>query len=78
MLTDINVSNAQLSKIIQSEWFIGAMLGKLAAPLMKVGVPLAKNVLSSSATMSSDSTIYVAFQRKIHGKGVVRAVKGIT
>ena len=40
MLTDIKLANAQISKIIQS----GGFLGKLAGPLMKVAVPLAKNI----------------------------------
>ena len=40
MLTDIKLANAQISKIIHS----GGFLGKLAGPLMKVAVPLAKNI----------------------------------
>ena len=38
MSTDI-----KLSKIIQSGGFLGSLLSKLAGPLMKVAVPLAKN-----------------------------------
>ena len=75
---DIKLSKAQLSKIIQSGGFLGALLGKLAGPLMKVGVPLAKNVLAPLSTMSSASTIDGATQRKMCGKGAVRAEKGIT
>ena len=53
--TDIKLSKTQLSKMIQSGGFLGNLLGKLAGPLMKVAMPLAKNVLAPlvlSATMS--------------------------
>ena len=42
--TDIKLSKAQISKIIQSGRFFGSLLSKLAGPLMKVAVPLAKNI----------------------------------
>ena len=42
MLTDIKVSEAQISKVIQSGGFLGSLLSKLAGPMMKVAVPLAK------------------------------------
>ena len=47
MSTDIKRSKAHISKIIQSGGFLGSLLSKLAGPLMKVAVPLAKNVLAS-------------------------------
>ena len=47
MSTAINLSRAQISKIIQSRWFLGSLLSKLAVPLMKVAAPLAKNILTS-------------------------------
>ena len=43
---DIKLSKTQLSKMIQSGGFLGNLLGKLTDPLMKVEVPLAKNVLA--------------------------------
>ena len=46
MSTDIKLSKAQISKIIQSAGFLGSLLSKLAGPLMKVAVPLAKNILA--------------------------------
>ena len=46
MSTDIKLSKAQISKIIQSGGFLGSSLSKLAGPLMKVAVPLAKNILA--------------------------------
>ena len=42
MSTDLTLSKAQISKIIQSGEFLGSLLRKLAGPLMKVAVPLAK------------------------------------
>ena len=39
--TDLKLSKAQISKIIQSEGFLGSLLSKLAGPLMKVAIPLA-------------------------------------
>ena len=42
--TDLKLSKAQISKIIQSRGFLGSLLSKLAGPLMKVAISLAKNV----------------------------------
>ena len=36
------MSKAEVSKIIQSGGFLGSLLNKIAGPLMKVAVPLAK------------------------------------
>ena len=44
MSTDIKLSKAQISKIIQSGGFSGSLLSKLAGPLMKIAVPLAKKL----------------------------------
>ena len=46
MSTDIKLSRNQISKIVQSSQFLGALLRKLAGPLIKVAVPLAKNILA--------------------------------
>ena len=86
MSTDIKLSKAQLPKIIQSGGFLGALLGKLASPLIKIAVSLAKNVLSPLATMASASAVDVANQRKMRRRaaiatsraGVVRAGREIT
>ena len=43
--TDLKLSKDQISKIIQSGWFLGSLLSKLAAPLMNVTIPFEKNVL---------------------------------
>ena len=45
MSTDIKLSKAQISKIIQS----GEFLGKLLGPLLKTGLPFIKNVVKPLA-----------------------------
>ena len=46
MSTDLKPSKPQISKIIQSGGFLGSLFSNLAGPLMKVAIPLAKNVLA--------------------------------
>ena len=61
MSTDIKLSKAQIFKIFQSGGFLGSLLSKLAGPLMKVVVTLAKNILAPLG-------ITVAgVQKKLHG-----------
>ena len=43
--------------MIQSGGFLGNLLGKLASPLMKVAMPLAKNVLAPLGTSATISAI---------------------
>ena len=45
MSTDLKLSRAQISKIIQS----GGVLGRLLGPLLKTGLPLIKNVINPLA-----------------------------
>ena len=44
--TNIKFSKTQIAKIIQSGGSLGALLSRLAGALMKVAIPLAKNVLA--------------------------------
>ena len=68
--TDIKLSKAQISKIIHSVGFLGSLLSKIASPLMKVAVPLTKNILVSLGITAAASAINEAIQkRKIHGSG---------
>ena len=46
MSSNKKLSKAQVSKIIQSGGFLGSLWSKLASPLMKVAVTLAKNILA--------------------------------
>ena len=57
MSTNLKLSRAQISKIIQSEGFLGLLLSKLAGPLMKVAIPLAKNVLTLLGITAAASAI---------------------
>ena len=68
--TDIKLSKAQIKKIIQSGGFLGKLLSKLAGPLMKVALPLAKNVLASLSLTAAMSAIDGSIQNKIHESGV--------
>ena len=69
LATDIKLSKAQIKKIIQSGGFLGKLLSKLADPLMKVAMPLAKNVLAPlglTATMSAiDGSIQKSKEEKV-------------
>ena len=64
MSTDLKLSKAQISKIIQSGGFLGSLLSKLAGPLMKVAIPLAKNVLAPLEITAAASAINAGIQKK--------------
>ena len=68
--TDIKLSKAQIKKVIQSGGFLGKLLSKLAGPLMKVALPLAKNVLAPLGLTAAMSAIDGSIQKKIHGSRV--------
>ena len=57
LTTDIELSKAQINKLIQSGGFLGKLLSKLAGPLMKVALPLAKNVLAPLGLTAAMSAI---------------------
>ena len=67
---DIKLSKAQIKRLIQSGGFLGKLLSKLAGPLMKVAMPLAKNVLAPLGLTAAMSAIDGSIQKKIHGLGV--------
>ena len=68
--TDIKLSKAQIKKLIQSGGFLGKLLSKLAGPLMKVALLLAKNVLAPLGLTAAISAIDGSTQKKIHGSGI--------
>ena len=74
MSTDTKLSNAQILKIIQSGGFLGSLLSKLAGPLMKVAIPLAKNVLAPLGITAAASAIDAGIQKKIHGSGTTTLI----
>ena len=67
MSTGLKLSEAQISKIIQSGGFLGSLLGKLAGPLMKVAIPLSKNVLAPLGITAAASVIDAGIRKEIHG-----------
>ena len=70
MATDIKLSKARVKKLIQSGGFLGKLLSKLAGPLMKVALALAKNVLAPLGLTAAMSAIDGSIQKKINGSGV--------
>ena len=70
LATDIKLSKAHMKKLIQSGGFLGKLLSKLAGPLMKVAMPLAKNVLAPLGLTAAISAIDGGIKKKIHGLGV--------
>ena len=69
MSTDIKLSKAQISKIIQSAGFLGSFLSKLTGPLMTLAITLGKIVLAPLGIIAVGSG-------NTKGKGVVRAGTG--
>ena len=67
MSTDLELSKAQNSKIIQPVRFVGSLLSKLGGPLTKVTIPLAKNVLAPLGITAAASAIDAGIQKKIKG-----------
>ena len=63
--TDIKHSIAQIFKIIQSGGFLGSLLSKIAGPLRKLAVPLAKNILAPLGVTAAASAIDAGIQNKI-------------
>ena len=71
---DIKLSKAQISKIIQPRGFLESLLSKSAGPLMKVAVPLAKNILAPSGITAAASRIDAGIQKKIHGSATTNLI----
>ena len=73
--TDISLTEAQLDKITQSGKFLGSAIGILGKEaLINLAVPLAKDILPKLVTKAF-SSILDKFERKISGRGAVRAGK---
>ena len=58
------MSKTQISKTIQSGGFLGSLLSKIAGPLMKVAVPIAKNILAPLGITAAASEIDAEIQKK--------------
>ena len=66
MSTDVKLSKTQTSEIIQSAGFLGALLSKIAGPLIKVAALLAKTLLATLRITIPASPIDAGIQKKIH------------
>ena len=64
MSTDLKLSKAQISKMIQSGGFLGTLLSKLAGPLMKIAVPFAKKVLAPLEITAAASAVDAGIFKK--------------
>ena len=67
MSTNLKLSKAQISKIIQSGGFLRSLLSKLKqkVPLMKIAVPLAKNALVPLGITAAALAIYAGIKKKM-------------
>ena len=74
MSTNLKLSKAQISKIIQSGGFLGSLLSKIAGSLMKVAVALTKNILAPLGITAAASPIDAEIQKKIHGSGTTTLI----
>ena len=71
--TDIKLSKAQISKIIQS----GGFLSKILGPLLKTELPLLKSVIKPLGLLgltAASSAIDAGVQKKIYGSGTTTLV----
>ena len=64
MSADIKFSKTQIADIIRSGGLLGSLLSKLTGPLMKVPVPLAKNVLAPLGITAAASALDAGIQKK--------------
>ena len=64
MSTQLKLSRAQISKIIQSGGFLGSLLSKLVRPLMKVVVPQAKSIFAPLEITGAASAVDAEIQKK--------------
>ena len=62
------------NKSNQSGGFLGSLLSKIAGPLMKVAIPLAKNVLAPLRIAAAASAIDTGIQKKIHDSGTTTLI----
>ena len=61
--TNWKLSKVEISQIIQSGEFSRSLLSKLAGPLMKVAIPLAKYVLAPLGITAAASVIDAGIQK---------------
>ena len=72
--TDVKFSKTQLLKMMQSGGFLGNLLSKSAGPLMKLAMPLAKNVLAPLGLTAAISAIDGSIKKKMLGSGTTTLI----
>ena len=72
--TDAKFSKTQLLKMSQSGGFLVNLLAKLAGPLMKVAMPLAKNVSAPLGLSAAMSAIDGSIKKKMLGSGTTTLI----
>ena len=72
--TDVKFSKTQLSKMLQSGGFSGNLFSKLAGPLMKVAMPLAKSVLAPLGLTAAVSAIDESIKKRMLGSGTTTLI----
>ena len=78
MSTDIKLNKAEISKIIQLDGSFGSWLGNLGKKaLMNIAIPSDTDNLPALVRSLTSNPIN-KFERKISGKGLVRAGRGFT
>ena len=71
---DVKFSKSQLLKMSQSGGSLRNLLSKLTAPLMKVAMPLAKNVLAPLGLTAAMSAIDGSIKKKMLGSGATTLI----
>ena len=74
MSTDSKLSRARICNILQSGGFLGSLLSKLAGPLIKVPIPLAKNLLAPLGLTAAASAMDAEIQKKMLGSGTTTLI----
>ena len=72
--TDVKFLKTQLLKMMRSGGFLGNLLSKLAGPLMKVAIPLAKNVLAPLGLTAAMSAIDGSIKKEMLGSGTTTLI----
>ena len=71
---DVKFSKTQLLKMMQSGGFLENLLSKLAVALMKVAMPLAKNVLAPLGLTAAMSAIDGSIKKKMFASGTTTLI----
>ena len=77
MSTDIKLSKAKISKIVQLSGSFDSWLGNLGKKVTNIVIPLSRDNLPG-LRRNLTSNAMNEFEKKIRGKGAVRAEKGFT